>query len=177
VHRGPDGVLDAVAALPAEHAGVDQFVEYGAQLTHGRAIPPGPVVRRAVGVVLRQGERGGEQPRFPASELQVGHTDRGQPGAGRGGIAVLAGHPGDASSHAVGEVAHGRRADRGEKLVTVGEVPVCGVGHHAHHARRFTEHHGVRSAGPGQFESRGDQAVTDGSSGPAPPLRLVCLLC
>jgi len=23
VHRGPDGVLDAVAALPPEHAGVD----------------------------------------------------------------------------------------------------------------------------------------------------------
>src|SRR5437763_7264975 len=32
VHGGPDGVLDAVAALPAEHAGVDHFVQGGAEL-------------------------------------------------------------------------------------------------------------------------------------------------
>jgi hypothetical protein len=30
VHRGPDGVLDAVAALPPEYAGIDQLVECGA---------------------------------------------------------------------------------------------------------------------------------------------------
>jgi hypothetical protein len=56
-------------------------------------------------------------------------------------------------------------------------VPVGGVGHHADHAGRFAEHHGVRTAGPGQFESGGDQAVTDGSAGAAPPLRLVLLHC
>ena len=32
VHRGPDGVLDAVAAAPVEHAGVDELVERGAEL-------------------------------------------------------------------------------------------------------------------------------------------------
>ena len=36
MHRGPDGVFDAVAAPPVEHAGVDQLVERGAQMT-----PPG----------------------------------------------------------------------------------------------------------------------------------------
>ena len=59
----------------------------------------------------------------------------------------------------------------------VGVVPNAAYRHFADHARRFTEHHCVRAAGPGQFEPCGDQAVTDGSSGPAPPLRLVCLLC
>jgi SAM-dependent methyltransferase len=177
VHGGPDRVLDAVTALPGEHAGVDQFVEHGAQLAQGRAVPPGPVVRNAIGVLLRQGERGGEQPRFLAGELQVGHADRAQPKTSRFGIAVLPAHLGDASRHAVGEFAHGRRADRGEKLVTVGEVPVGGVGHHTHHAGRFTEHHGVRAADPGQFESRGDQAVANGSAGSPPPLCLTYLPC
>ena len=156
-----------------EHAGVDQFVERGAQLTQGRAVRPGPVVRSAVGVLLRQGERGGEQPWFLAGEFQVRGADRAQPAAGRGGIAVLAAHAGDAGGHAVGELAHGRRADRGEELVAVGEVPVGGVGHHAHHPGRFTEHDGVRAAGPGQLEPGGDQAVADGAPRPPPPLRLL----
>ena len=120
-------------------------------------------------MLLRQGERGGEQPWFLAGELQVGRADRAQPAAGRGGIAVLAAHAGDASGHAGGEFAHGRRADRGEELVPVGEVPVGGVGHHAHHLCRLTEHDGVRAAGPGQLEPCGDQAVADGASRTPPP--------
>jgi hypothetical protein len=32
VHHGPDGVLDAVAALPVEHTGLDQLVECSAEL-------------------------------------------------------------------------------------------------------------------------------------------------
>ena len=160
-----------------EHAGVDQLVERGAQMTQGRALLPGPAVRGAVGVLLRQGERGGEQPRFLPGELQVGRADRAQPAAGRGGIAVLAAHAGDAGGHAGGEFAHRRRADRGEELVAVGEVPVGGVGHHAHHPGRFTEHHGVRATRPGQLEPRGDEAVADGASRPSPPLRLVDFRC
>ena len=128
-------------------------------------------------MLLRQGERGREQPRFLAGELQVRGTDRAQPEAGGGRIAVPAAHPGDASGHPVGELAHGRRTDRGEELVTVGEVPVGGVGHHAHHPGRLTEHHGVRPAGPGQLEPRGDQALADGPSRPSPPLRLAYLAC
>jgi len=96
VHRGPDGVFDAVAALPVEHARVDQFVERGAQMAQGRALLRGPAVRSAVGVLLRYRERGGEQPRFLAGELQVRRADRAQPTAGRGGIAVLAADAGDA---------------------------------------------------------------------------------
>ena len=42
VHHGPDGVFDAVAALPAEHAGVDQFVERGAQVPQRGASWPVP---------------------------------------------------------------------------------------------------------------------------------------
>src|SRR5262249_26456633 len=38
VHRGPDGVLDAVAAPPVEDAGVGQFVERGAQVIQGHAV-------------------------------------------------------------------------------------------------------------------------------------------
>jgi hypothetical protein len=33
VYFGPDAELDAVAALRAEHAGVDQLVERGPELT------------------------------------------------------------------------------------------------------------------------------------------------
>jgi hypothetical protein len=176
VHRGPDGVFDAVAALLVEYAGVDQFVECGAELAQGRAVRPGPVVRSAVGVLLRQGERGREQPWFFAGEFQVRRADRAQPESGCGGVAVLAAHAGDAGGHAVGELAHGRRADRGEEFVAVGEVPVGGVGHHADHACRFSEHHGVRAAGPGQLEPGGDQAVADGAPRP-PPLRPGCLAC
>jgi hypothetical protein len=32
VYRGPDGVLDAVAAPPVEDAGVDQLIERGAEM-------------------------------------------------------------------------------------------------------------------------------------------------
>ena len=160
-----------------EHAGLDQLVERGAQLTQRRALLPGLPVRGAVGVLLRNRERGGEQPRFLAGELQVGQADRAQPAEGRGGIAALAAHPGDAGGHPGGELAHGRRADRGEEFVAVGEVPVGGVGHHAHHPGRFTEHHGVRATGPGQLEPGCDQAVADGASRPSPPLRLVDFPC
>jgi hypothetical protein len=102
VHRGPDGVLDARAALPAEHTGVGQFVEDGAELIQGQGVLPGPAVGSAVGVLVGQGERGGEQPRLLAGELQVGPADRAQPAAGRGGIAVLAAHAADAGGHAGG---------------------------------------------------------------------------
>jgi hypothetical protein len=128
-------------------------------------------------VLLRQGERGGEQPRFRPRELQVRGADGTQPTAGRDRIAVVAAHAGDASGHPVGELAHGRRAHRGQELVAVGEVPVGGVGHHAHHPGRLAEHHGVRAAGPGQLEPCGDQAVADGASRTAPPLRLAYLRC
>jgi hypothetical protein len=100
-------------------------------------------------VLPGQGERGGEQPRLLAGEFQVGPADRAQPAAGRGGIAVLAAHPGDAGGHPGGELAHGRGGDRGHELVPVGEVPVGGVRHHAHHLCRLTEHDGIRAAGPG----------------------------
>jgi hypothetical protein len=57
----------------------------------------------------------------------------------------------------------------------VGEVPIGGVGHHAHLPGRLTEHHGVRATAPGQLEACGDQAVADGASGASSPLCLVCL--
>src|SRR5215467_9844879 len=100
VHRGPDRVLDALSALTVEHAGVDQLVEYSAELTEGRTVPPGPVFGNVVAVRPRQGERGGEQTRLIAGELQVCGTDRVQPATGRAGIAVPATHAGDASRHA-----------------------------------------------------------------------------
>src|SRR5215469_15328038 len=50
VHRGPDGVLDAVAALPVEHAGVGQFVEDRAELVQGQRVWPGPAAGSAVAV-------------------------------------------------------------------------------------------------------------------------------
>ena len=90
---------------------------------------------------------------------------------------MRAAHAGDAGGHAVGELAHGRDGDRGEKLVTVGEVPVGGVGHDAHHPGRFPEHDGVRAAGSGQLEPGGNQAVADGASRTAAPLRRVYLPC
>ena len=160
-----------------EHAGVDQFVEGGAQMTQRRALLPGLPVRGAVGVLLRDREGSGEQPRFILGELQVGRADRAQPAAGRGGIAILAAHAGDAGRHPGGELAHGRRADRGEQLVPVGEVPVGGVGHHTHHPGRFTQHHGVRATGPGQLEPGRDQAVTDGAPRPPPRLRRADFPC
>ena len=123
-------------------------------------------------MLLRQGERGGEQSRFLAGELQVGRADRAQPAAGRGGIAVLAADPGDAGGHAVGELAQCRCADRGEEFVTVGEVPVGGVRHHAHHPCRLAKHHGIRATVPCQLEPCGDKAVADSASR-APALRLV----
>ena len=177
MHRGPDRELDAVTALPVKHAGVDQFVEHGPEMVQGCELPPGPVVRSGVGVLARQRERGREQPRLLAGELQVGDTDRAQPAQRGCRIAPFAGHAGHAGGHAVGELAHGRGADGREELAAIGEVPVGGVGDHAHHPRRFTEHDGVRATGPGQLEPRGDQAVADGASRTAPPLRPVHLRC
>ena len=93
-----------------------------------------------------------------------------QSAAGRSGIAVLAPHASDAGGHAGGELAHRRRADRGEEFVPVGEVPVGGVRHHAHHLRRLAEHDGIRATCPGQFQPGGDQAIADGAPGPPPCL-------
>jgi hypothetical protein len=104
-------------------------------------------------------------------ELQVRGPDCAQSETGRVGIAVWAGHAGDAGRHAVSELTHGRRADRGEELVAVGEVPVGGIGHHAHHPCRLTQYDGVWAAGAGQLQPGGDQAVADSASRPPPPLR------
>lgn len=120
-------------------------------------------------MLLWQGERDGEQSRVLAGELQVRGADRAEPSAGRGGIAVLAGHAGDARGHPVGELAHGRRADRGEEFVAVREVPVRGVGDHAHHPGRFAQHHRVRATGAGQFKARRDQAFANGAAWPSFP--------
>jgi hypothetical protein len=46
----------------------------------------------------------------------------------------------------------------------------------SHDPCRLTEHDGVRAAGSGQFEARGDQAVADDATR-AVPLRLVRLSC
>ena len=123
----------------------------------------------------RQGERGREQARFLAGELQVGGANRVQPAERRGGIAVPATHAGDASGHPAGELAQCLPADGGEELVPAGEVPVCGVGHHAHHPRRFAEHDGVRATAAGQLEPGGHQPVADGAA--RPPPRPGCLTC
>ena len=82
---------------------------------------------------------------------------------------MLAADAGDASGHPVGELTQCLPADRGEKFITVGEVPVGRVRHHAHRPRRLTEHDGVRATGPGQPEPRGDQAVADGAARTPPP--------
>ena len=63
------------------------------------------------------------------------------------------------------------------EFVAVGEVPVGGVGHNAHHPCRLAEHHGVRTAGSGQLQPRGDQAVADCTPRTAPALQLACLRC
>ncbi len=166
--RGRGRSLDRAPSV--EHAGVGQFVEYSAELIQGLGVLPCPAVLSVVCVLLGQGERGCEQTWLLASELQVRPADRAQTAAGRGGIAILAAHAADTGGHAGGELAHGRRAERGEEFVPVGEVPVGGVGYHAHHPCRFTEHCGVRATGPGQLEPCGDQAVADGTSR-APPGR------
>src|SRR5258708_13582925 len=57
VHGGPDGVLDPVTALPAEHAGVDQLVAYGADLTQGEAVLPPPPARTPAAVLLTPAAR------------------------------------------------------------------------------------------------------------------------
>ena len=64
---------------------------------------------------------------------------------------------------------HMAMCDCGKELVTVGKMPVGGVGHHAYHPGRFPQHDGVRATGPGQLEPCGDQAVADGAARPAPP--------
>jgi len=65
------------------------------QMTQGRALLPGPVVRSAVGVLLRQGERGGEQPRFLAGELQVGRAAARIPAPPLRGTRVIPGYTRD----------------------------------------------------------------------------------
>src|SRR5215469_14114781 len=70
VHRGPDGVLDPRAALLAEHADVGQFVEDRAELVQGQGGRPCRAVWSAIGVLVGQCERGGEQPRLLGGEFQ-----------------------------------------------------------------------------------------------------------
>lgn len=167
VAGGPDGVLDVVAASPVEDAGADQLIQVGTELPQRSAILAvllALAVRKAVRVLLRYGERGREQPRLLASEPQVSGADRGQPMAGDVGVPVLARYADDAGGHPVAELAHGRRTDRGEELVAVGEVPIRGTGHHADHPCRLTKHHGIRAARPSRLQPRLDQAVADAAA-------------
>jgi len=90
VHRRPDGVLKAGAALPAEHTGVGQFVEDRAELIQGQGVLPGLAAGSVVGVLARQGEGGGEQPWLLAGELYVGPADRAQPAAMRAASSRIA---------------------------------------------------------------------------------------
>jgi hypothetical protein len=120
-------------------------------------------------VLLRDGVRGREQARFLTSELQVCDSDRPKSTARRGGIAVFAAHPSDASGHAGTEFAHGGSADFSQELVVVREVTIGGIRHHTHHPCRFTEHHGIRATAPGQLKPGGDQAVADGAARAALP--------
>jgi hypothetical protein len=66
VHSGPDRVLDFNTASLAEHSRVGQFVEYSAKLVQWHGVLPCTGGRILVGVLLRQGERGREQPRLGA---------------------------------------------------------------------------------------------------------------
>jgi hypothetical protein len=100
-------------------------------------------------VLLWYRERGREQSWLVAGELEVRRTDSPQSTPGRGGIAVLPTHAGYPGGHALGELLHGRRADRAEQLVTVGEVPVGGVWDHTHDPCRFAQHYRVGAAGAG----------------------------
>src|SRR5262249_39292082 len=70
VHGGPDGVLDAGAALPGEDAGVGELVEGGAELVQGQGVLSGLAVLGVVGVLAGEGERGGEQAWLLAGEVQ-----------------------------------------------------------------------------------------------------------
>ena len=174
MHGGPDGIFDALASPRVEHAGAHQLIESGAEMTEGRALLP-YCVRSTVAVLLGEGECGSEQPRFLAREVEVGDTDGAEATASRGWIGVLATDSSDAVGHAVGELEHRRRGDRGEELVAVGEMPVGGVRHHSDPACRLTKHHRVRATGARQVEPCSDQAVADSASRPAPPLSLLHL--
>ena len=76
VHGGPDGVLDRGATSPVEHAGVDQFIEYRAELIQRISLRPCPAVQRAVGVLVGEREGGCEESWLRAGELQVCPADR-----------------------------------------------------------------------------------------------------
>jgi hypothetical protein len=120
---------------------------------------------------MGKGERGGEQPRFGMGEFQIRPEDRADATARRTGIAVGTAHPGRVNCHAGGELAQGLRAHRGQQLITIGEVPISGVGHHPDHPGGFPQHYRARAAGAGQLDARGEQTVANCTSW-APPTGL-----
>jgi Transmembrane secretion effector len=109
--------------------------------------------------------------RLGAARQHHRHSPHRQPGVRDRNPRTLPAPPvEDVGGHAGGELAHGSGADRGQQLVTAGEVPVGGVGHHAHHPCRFPEHDGIWATGPRQLQPCGDQAVADGAARPPPRL-------
>jgi hypothetical protein len=112
----------------------------------------------------RQSEGGGKQARLGPGELQVRLADRTQPPPSRGRHAVPTAHATDLCRHASGKLAHGRGAHGGEEFLSVGEVPVGGVRHHADHPRHFAQHDGVRPTGSSQLNRCADQAIADGAA-------------
>ena len=80
-------------------------------------------------------------------------------------------YPAHSIGHPLSELSDRLVSDRRQERVAVGEVPVGGIGHHAHHPCRFTQYDGVWAAGAGQLQPGGDQAVADGTSRTVPSLR------
>jgi hypothetical protein len=171
VYGRPGWKLDSGATGGLQKSSLDELVQGGPEIVERDRLRVGGGER----VVVGRGEGGVEETRLGARELEIRLADRAQPAACAGWSAPSRAHSAHPIGHALSQPSHRCVADRRQERVAVGEMPVGGVGHHTHHAGRFTEHHGVRAAGPGQFQSRGDQAVANGSAGSAPPLCLTYL--
>jgi hypothetical protein len=113
-------------------------------------------------------ECGVEQAWLGAGEVEVCPADCPQPESGACGCLRSRTDLAHPVGHAPSELSDRLLADRREQRVTIGEVPVRGIGNYADHARYLAQHDRVRTARSGELDAGLDQGRPDSAAGPRP---------
>jgi hypothetical protein len=169
----PRGVLNVRAASGRQDSGVDEVVEGGSQIVE-RSGCVGSLIGRGM---LGGRERGLEEAWLLTREREIGLADRAKPEPGACRRVWPRTYLAYAIGHSLRELADRFVADGREERVTVGEMPIGGIGDDPDHASHLAKHDGVRAAGSRQLETglneRGPNRATSTRS--APPGQIALL--
>jgi hypothetical protein len=158
VHGRPDRIPHIGPTRGRQDASLDELVKGGIQMVQWTrcGVADG-------GVVLGRGERGVKEARLGSGELEVRPADGAQPASGAGWRTASRAHAAHPVGHALSQSSKRGVADSPEESVTVGKMPVGGIGDDPGHARHFAEHNRVWSPGTCELEAGLDECSPHGA--------------